>query len=129
MVKQVSKMDTEIIQDNLNPDFEKGLYHLEESLKYAKEFKDSSRLADIYHDLGNFYRYKNSPKTLDYLDKALNYNPDQTTSYHLFDNKAMYYLENNNFTKAKIYIQKALKILSPSISENYNDIITKEALL
>jgi CHAT domain-containing protein/tetratricopeptide (TPR) repeat protein len=115
--------------DKKEREFDKAIYNFQEALKYAHKYKDSSRLADIYHDIGNLYGYSNHPKTIQYFDKALTYKPDTIVKYHLYDNKSTYYTRLKEFEKAKTNIQKALKLLTPTISDDYNILTSKEEIL
>lgn len=121
-----------IYADKNELEFEKAIYNLRESLKYAKKLKDSTRLsllADTYHDIGNLFGHNNHPNTLKYFDTALTYKPDKFAKYYLFDNKGTFYKRVRKFDSAKYNIHKALKILLPNINEDYKSSIPKDLLL
>nr|WP_321228177.1 CHAT domain-containing protein [uncultured Psychroserpens sp.] len=99
------------------------------ALKYAKIINDSLRLADIYHDIGNYQRVKgNSSLALNYFNKALGYNPDNSTRTTIHKSKSRYHLEKKEFEKSKIEIQKAINIQIPSINNHYSIATSKHYL-
>lgn len=115
--------------DKKEAEFDKAMYNYQEAIKYAEKLKDSSRLADIYHDIGTLYSYSNHPKAIKYFDTALTFKADETAKFHLYDNKATFYKRLKDYEKAKTNIQKALNILFPKIIDNKNASFKKEELL
>jgi len=105
--------------DRKSNEFNIAMFNFRKALEYAKYLNDSLRIADIYHDVGNLYGKRNDPDMFKYFDTALTYKPDVFTKYYLLDNIGNFFKRQEKFNDAKIYMQSALKILSPNISDNY----------